>query len=749
MSLLNITGKSSVTPMQGVINTLRTNIAERGTGFASQDHTRQVLSMEGLNDAERGELNQHARTLHQIVSSAFDDMKSAGALGIEDITDVQYEAGVMVALAAADPITYAQAALNNRATASNGIPVISAESAGAAGRLDYRMDPALEAFDERTLTDMIPYSIAFNVSASRQDEFSETFYPTTVVSPEMGGVDITISRTLVFNQVHHKLTGERSDFHRKPLVEAAIDATILADESTSLIPYRLEDGSNAGNFLAGVSAVERRVGGVDVPTAPLKAGTDINLLGLSQHPELMGAGIMDHTDAVDTRVTLSNIYLKKDGVDQLIKMPTSRLPRASFVKTAEGNYREMGLQFRTSSLLVDGETTDLSGSELPFLSVVGDNNLSVRLAINIDGQLNTETGMVNVYSPGVRVAGVYDADGNELGTSTGSGKAVADALTGIQLVGYDLIAARTNSNRRTRGLLLTSDAMTERFTIPLAAPISAPSPTGTNRDTRDLDSLIAAARVRNSNNAVTSLLNYAETLRAYVNNVDARSHNGGLPEIEGMGRYVVRPFFEEKTIDLKKEINSIRSQDRAEDIASLLVNAIRDVSYRMYRDSGYQVALDASTVGSKEACLIVGTDAVIQRHLIVAGDTRTFGNGFKDHKIVTSWDSRVAGKIMLTFVRQGQEGVPDALSFGTHAWMPELASTMQVNRDGAMYTEAMVQPRTRHINNLPVMAIINVEGLEDVLAKSVSVPTEEQNTGTDSSEEEATGGDTSGETTNP
>jgi len=292
------------------------------------------------------------------------------------------------------------------------------------------------------------------------------------------------------------------------------------------------------------------------------------------------------------------------------------------------------------------------------------------------------------------------------------------ALANARVIGYDLKAARTNSNRRTRGLMLDTLETTNRFAIPLGAPLSAPSPIGSNRDARDLEALISAARIRNSNNAVTTLLNYADTLKAYVG---GSKRKDAVPSIEGMGRFLVKPFYEEVTLDLATEITSIRDMDRAQDINSLLVNAIRDVAYRMYRDSAYQPALNASPTGSQKARLLIGTDIVLQRHLMVTGDTRTFGIAFEDHKIVSTFDSRMEGKIILTFTRDGAQDGPDPLCFGTHAWIPELASSVMVNRDGATYPEAMVQPRNRHINHLPVMAVINVTGLEEALTKKTGI----------------------------
>lgn len=723
MSLLQITTGKTGSPLKQLVDELSTVMREGGSEFASSTHAQQVTSLESLNPAELESLNVAASSIAETLRTSFESLSDNGkSLGFESLSPTQLEAGVMAALAAGNPVEYAKAALTNKAQSTNGIPVISAESAGTFGRLDYRDNHSLEAFDNKELAEMIPYSIAFNVQASRQDEFSETFFPTTVVSPENGGLDIAVDRTTVFNAIRHKTSGKTTDFDQRNLVEAVSDASILADESTALVPFIQENGENEQVFLtdAKVAPHFRKVAGVDVKTKPLKIGEKIDLLGVSQHPQLVGAGVIDHTDAIDSRITLDKLYLEEPTEGTVLRFNVSRLPRNSFLKSIEGADREMALNFRSEALLINSDTTAVDGAQPTFLQPVRDANYSVRLSLNVTGHAHVEFGSVQVYSAPISVSEITDEDGNQISLTQGTGKAIADAVAALNVVGYELQAARTNSNRRTRGLMLNNNREVERFAIPLGAPISAPSPIGSDRDTRDLDSLIAAARIRNSNNAVTTLLNYADTLRAYVQN---RRLGHGNPSIEGVGRHLVVPFFEEMHLNIKDAINSIKSKDRAEDISAVLVNAIRDVAYRMYRDSAYQAAIDASSVGGKKPTLLVGTDSVIQRHLMVQGDNRTFGVAFEDAKLVTSFDSRMDNKIVLSFARQGGGGQPDPLSFGTHAWIPELTSSIMVSRDGATYQEAMVQPRSRHINNLPIMAMIHVEGLEDVLTSKIAVDT--------------------------
>jgi hypothetical protein len=721
MSRLKLKGKNG-SPLQNVVAGLRTKMAEGGSNLANARITDNLISLESLSDQDFDKLSQTTSELADVIRESFQSILPSMEEfegGATSLSDAQLEAGAIAAMAAGNPVEYARAAYSGRAEGSDRVTLVDPEGAGAAGRMDFRETASLEAFDERELRNYLPYSIVFNVQASRQDEFGETFYPTTVVTPEQAGLDVTVRRTMVYNAVRHSVSGKATDFEMKSLVDAAVDAQILADESTALVPHVQADNSNADVFVpaALVPRVVRKVANVDVPTAPLVMGKEIGLLGVSSHTALLGAGIIDHTDSIDNGMGLQNLYLRIDNGaadPDVIKFNVERLPRSNFVKSQEGGARELNLHFKTEDLVLNSATRNIDGSEPASLAAIRAGSLTVRLKIHVNGDANTQVGNVKVYTAPIAVSSIQDVDGEDISVTDGAGADIVTTLAGVDAIGYDLKAARTNSNRRTRGLLLDTLDLTERYSIPLGAPISAPSPIGSNRDARDLEALISAARVRNSNNAVTRLLNYAETLRAYVTNV---TRKGSVANIEGMGRYLVKPFFEEVDLDMLAKITSVRDMDRAEDVTSLLVNTIRDISYRMYRDSQYQPALNASPVGSQQPRLLIGTDVVLQRHLMVTGDSRTFGIAFSDHKIVSSFDDRMDGKIILAFTRDGAQEGPDPLSFGTHAWIPELASSVQVARDGATYPEAMVQPRNLHVNHLPIMAIINVTNLEEALTK--------------------------------
>lgn len=702
------------TPLARVVNEFAVQYKEQGSGFASPEHTQQLVSMESLSDAQFAEFERHSEIMMDNIKAAFSDADVS-------LENFQLEAGAVAALAAGDVETYFRRAIDTTVS-QEGVTVIQPEPSGRHGTVNFLDRPALESFDNQELDKHVPYSIAFNVQASRQDDFGEAFYPTTVVTPDQAGLDISIQRTLVMEEVRHQSSGKAVGWDRRNLLDAVVDYSILANNATKVVPVVLADNSNADKFVDAtlVAPREIKVDRTPVLTAPLRMGTEIDLLGISTHQGLIGAGLMDSTDALDARIGLDKIYLTAtadDGVGavtEVFPFSVSRMPRADFVKSVEGDHREMNLVFSTKDLVLDGETRTAEGAASTLLQPLFDSNYSVRLKVNINGSVNLETAHGTVYSSPVEVVALYETDpatGNavELPLTGPAADAVRNALGTLQMVGYSLNATRSNANLRTRGLLLNVNEYTERYTIPMGSPISVPAPVSSDRSASDLTSLVAAARIYTSNNAVTSLLNYADTLKAYVTNLP-RFGEDGLT-IEGIGRFLVRPFYEELELDLTREINSITSHERSADVKALLVDAIREISYRMYRDTNYQAALDALTGSAgQRPRLVIGTDPTLANHLQVTGDTRTAGIAF-DHEIVSTTDRRMRGKIVFSFVRPNAAG-GDPLTFGCHGWIPELTSTVQLTRQGATVKETTVQPRSRHVNTLPVLGVINVTGME-------------------------------------
>ena len=144
--------------------------------------------------------------------------------------------------------------------------------------------------------------------------------------------------------------------------------------------------------------------------------------------------------------------------------------------------------------------------------------------------------------------------------------------------------------------------------MPLRSPHHCPSPCSRrgNTDSADVQALVTATRIRTSNEAVTAVLKAIQDMRDYI---DARDVTGEGPEVLGVGRFFVRPQFSYYHFDATNEVDGIRSFERAQDLQGALVNRIRDMAYRLYRDSEYKAASDALNGGvGPLPTVIIATD---------------------------------------------------------------------------------------------------------------------------------------------
>lgn len=732
--------KKSFVPLQEVVKTIQNTISHDGLSSKAQPVMGMLtVSNESLQPEQRRHLEELRTDFKNSIVQMFNGLgiESLGFQTGDEIDQHVYNnavaAAAYVAMAAGNPAAFASVALESRfASADNAPLVVPNTYYGSGGQMDYRdmgARPALEAYDNKNLTDFLPYSVAFNIYGQRQDEFSELLYKTFVVPPEQAGVEITASRLLVYRDQNH-VSPSYYDMGKKNLINAYVDYTILKDESTRLIPYADPAGANDPVLVPATLVADSylELGGVSVPTRPLLMGANVNLLGVSQYQPLIGLGILNNQDAVDSAIRLEEIVLST-GVANApgVILETLRLPGNQWQRALRGNYRDMTLNFRSAGLAINGTTTASDGSAVAMFAAIGANNYTVMLDISVNGYLNTEKGNCVVTASTVTVSTIYDQNNNVISLTSGTGATIVTALAGLTVAGYTLRVNRTNSNRRTRGLRLDTTLVRERYYIPLGAPLSVARPNDPWQQAQatDLKAIVTAARIRNTNNAITALFNTIDALAAYQATADGTYPVSTGPDdsfdIGGLGRLLIQPFYMEKTLDLATAVNSVSSSDKAEDVQGAIVNMIRDLSFTMLRQSNYQPALEAQLGGPvAKPVLFVGTDQRLIRHIMVTGDDRTFTPMFDEAIVKESLDARMHDKIFLTFVRPNATE-PDLLSWGAHLWSTELVSTLQVTRSGESNSiETMVQPRTLHVSMMPVGAMINVVNLDQVLDSAVS-----------------------------
>lgn len=708
-------------PVAMVLESLQQVVNQGAGNFATPEVAKAAMALESMNQDKQFQLNTAVSNLSNVIDTCLKTLPGFGKLNLAQ-ESAAIAAGVMAGAPQAYFIKAQPTAASLQAAAANSNTTVIGHG-GINGAMDSRAF-ALEAFDTKENKNAMVYSVAYNMQAARQDEFGEAFFPTVVVTPDNVGFMVSVRLIYVFDEVRRELNGSLDKFNRKNVIKAVIDASILRNDQTRIVPIvRSGGGANdsTANFVAAADVTPYTITLDNQPvlTAPLAIGKKFSLLGLSQTAALLSAGVMDQTDAIDSSVRLSAVYVKiaASGPNPacVVKFAVDKLPRTDFNYAVQGNTRSLQLNFETDALRVTSTTKKVDGVVAPQFAVLTDH--TVRLSTTLFGSVLQDVGTTTANSGDTTVAKVTTVDGQLLDVTTGTGATIAAVFAGAQVIGYDLIAYRTNSNRRQRGQLIDTQYVNHLYTVPLLPPITALRPVGDTEanDSSLLSALITTTHIRTSNAAVGALLDARDFLRDFVNTSDLATD---APEILGVARYLVSPAFSEDTLDCSTQIDSLKSSDRAEDMVALIVNKIRDMAYRLYTSSGYKAATDALFDGAApKPMVIIGTDPILNRYLTLNGDMRLLGDFF-DFKLVSTLDSRMEGKMIITFGMETSynSGVPNPLHFGAMAWKPELTMMMPIMRNGATTMELTVQPSFRHIVSLPIMGSLNVIGIKDIIA---------------------------------
>lgn len=693
---------------------------QNGDITLSAESAGHLMSMESLDNSSAAALKSDARSIQNVLQQVF-----SGAVDQEgnpvEISPVSLEAATIGLMGCGDLRNFHRQTTDVNVS-TEGADYVAIPGLGSNGSCDYTMNQdlvlGLEAFETKDLTVIAAYTAGWNIGATRQDSYAEAWYPTHVMNADQTALDMKVPRLLLFKGSRRNASADALDWQMTNALEAFRNHTLVETKSTELIPYVTQ--ANADKFIdaALVAPSTILVDDVQYVTAPLALDKNIDLVQVSQNPGLI-SGEPNHTDQLDSQAGFSALYLKisnKAG-DQVstIKYNTKGFNNSWFVKSPTDDWMKFQVSFAHQELVIDGDTKSVANAAIPALAALKAAGYRIRLDLFVNGTLNLQTGHIRLTGKNVDFLKVTDADGKVMDMASGAIKAILDDLV-VTVEAFDPIARRTNSNKRTRGLLMDRNVKIDRYPIPVGAPLSANAPYADEGfDSQALDTLIQLTNIRNSLTAVTRQLNQLESLEQYCKaNKDVAAGERQAMDIEGAGRWLVTPFFERVQLDLYAQVQSLKSQDRTVDVSSVIVNVIRDVAYRMMRDMNYLPVLQTYTQGADKAPrLLLGTDLILPQYIQVQGDPRTMGIGM-EFEVVSSPDTRLENKIIGAFSRKGRVG-PDLLSWGTHLWMSEVVQLGPVARDGTNIRELQVQPRNLHAHFLPGGFIIEITNLEKAL----------------------------------
>lgn len=584
------------------------------------------------------------------------------------------------------------------------------------------LSTGLENYNEKSTRDFRVISVAYNLSAARQDPFGEAIYPTVVTNAAEGGVTQNVTYAAVMEDVYHQATGQKFDTREVNMVEAYRDPSILDDHSTTIVPIASDQNVAAQKAFVDDSVIPHEEveleDGSSVPTAPLAIGQKFDLIGISNQQNLITGGKLDISDTIDPAITLKNIYVQiGTGSDKaVVKFVTQRIPTATFQPNLIGDTRDANLLFRTEDLVLSGEKTAVDGSTPAAITAIKDAGYNVRLSVNVNGFVSLSNGNTSITSVSPAVDKILNEDGTRISQTGADGEAIVTALGDMQVVGYDLDSRFTNTNRRERGMLVQTRTKQFRYPIPMHAPITLPM---TTMDTADgpgevVKALTVATNIRNSNNAVKRLLNYLSQLREVVGNGSIHPDFGSM---EGALSVMMRPTYRYDRLDLRDVIDTLRSKDRWDDVCAAVLNKLKGMLYPAYRDSNIEAVFQTVSGNADERPkFIIACDKEIANYLMTKGDNRTLG-AYLEYDIVSTNNQKFDGKLVVIPTRKNpKEG--DILNFGQFYYVPTLIADLPISRHGQISREIAAIPFNIHINNIPFAIELDVLGLKEVMGSS-------------------------------
>lgn len=707
--------------------------SNKATGFADK-----IVSIEGFAPGELAAIQANMEANEAQIRSAL------GAAGLSYSTEAfkvsnptaahvfaraqenALQAGAIALEAASNPVAYMTARSVSTESANATFDFTSGEYAIQMGIQPNAV--STEAFENNALNAAMPYSVAYNVACSTQDEFSEAFYPTIVVAPDQIGFIAEIRLQSIYNGMQHRKWNEIPGQDKRLLKDAYRDSGMLRQEAVKIVPHYDEQKAAelADIFMVNEGATPLKpynvvIANQNIPTLPLRFGKRFDILALSEHAGLLKNKTFDETDQLDAAIGLAAVYLKVGT--QVIKLVTRGLARTQFQRPQEGHEKDLVLNFIADEFVVDADhITDVNGAPVTQLKDLVTAGYTLRYELRISGDANVNNAMINVASPVITVVESRKIDTGEI-VAIDAKHPAKDKIDAIKFVGvgFELDANRTNSNFRTQGPLIDTDSWTEKYIIGIRSPIMIQKPIGQEKDEPTLENLITGTRLRQTHDAMHTLMHYRDTLSTWVNS-PANKHIPGQPRrignFIGLGKYLVVPFYEHVEIDMTKILNSITSSARMEDIRAAVVTCLQEVVSRAYRDSEYNVALQVDAQGKQPAKphVVIGTDAYLTTLLSIQGDTRLLGAAF-DHTVVQSNLYEMNNKMFLTFTRPDKKEF-DPLSFGNTLYYPELiVAVTPYQKNGATVNATQISPRYQHINNLPILIEVDITGMEKVTHK--------------------------------
>ena len=710
-----------------IIKSIFDELATRGAGVNVDANiaSKYSLSQESLSTAEKQRAEQDRASLMSTIDDTLTSIAAPLSAEGASISSASINAAKKIAmLTMCSAESLKENFANFKSTSEAGVATIGSEL--FADDVVEATDLSREAFDGMQTHNALYFSVAYNLLASRQDEFGEAFFPTIVIDPLQSGLVVENTFAVLMNpNITRTARNDKAKYNKVNIVKIMYDNSVLTLDKNKCIPVYQNDGSLDDLFLKDFKSVNKETG-EDIVTAPLKVGEKISMLGISQTESMLAKGEMDNTDALDRSIQLRRVYYtingKKAGDQDAVEtffFDASAFAYNNFVAAPQGHGKDMVLNFSTAALEINADTIKTAnGTASEIFTALNQPGIKIKVEVRLSGSANTEYGDVEIYGNTMNIVEVRNATGDVLPSDNEVVTNVKKFLAKLEIVGYTLDAYRTNSNLRTMGHLITIDRYKQEYQIKLRSGMNMMAPinneTGRDNDIDYLNTQIQTTQLRTSADAVLTLTRYAEFLRNSISSGVAKDL-----ETSGIGRFSVHPYYKNISLNLSDYVDSLKSVDRLEDIRSAILNKINDEVVQMDINSNYGAAHRVANNNIPTVkTIIIGTDPRI-KHYLAGKEDRIKLSSEVEAIVVSTYNYDIAGKIFVTYgvFNNERNTVVNPLNFGNLVWAPTIATDVIRTVSNSTRRDLMTMPRYSHIVNLPILLEFNVSDIENVIGK--------------------------------
>lgn len=545
-------------------------------------------------------------------------------------------------------------------------------------------------------------TLMINTGRTNQDAFAEEFFP-SILSPDMNQIKLQYTIAAYIKD------WKGSNKELLAIHDTLVDTSYLQGSKHKLIPAYAANSEYLNtkvkyNLVNGLNTIE---------TAPYKFGTKIDIIDACID-EVNSTGSVNNVRTIAPNIKLAQLFFSNGETDaglygttdeRKFSFETVSLYGSVALPTINGKIEDFQISFGVDKVyelplsgIVNGGGTSVYGATYP--------NAQLLFEVVVKGDGNLVKAQFKPTAPEFKIVGVKN-NGVLLAKDDAAYLAIATALVGVKVAGYELDVYEANGDVVNEGNLLTLDNESETYPIGYKQPLTVKGPIASlYNDKTDLATLaqfITHSGDKASVDGKTVLLN---ALAAVKVSTDVGS------SISGIGNKFIKPVVITEAVNVATAVNNMETTNLENSVRATLLNTIKTVATKMFVASKYKAVFDRFYQNRKMR-LSVGIDQRLQTWLPVGKHEIS---GDFDCYVVSTVDNRFDGKMVMAFTSSASDRNKemDILGLGFCAYDTTVVTQVRKQIGGSTVDAVMAFPKYEHIITCTIFGEVEVSGLTEV-----------------------------------